>query len=274
MTGDRKLFFVLAPAPRLRHAERTMPRHPTSGGSPSGQFSPRAAFVTTRWSVVLRAGETEGGDAGALEELCRACWFPVYAFIRRGGHAAEEAQDLTQGFFAHVLERRLIGQADPARGRFRSFLLGALKIFLAEEARRASALKRGGGIELLPIDVEEGEERYLAEPATDETPDLLYDRRWAETLLARAMATLRNDYERAAKAELFAALSPFLSGRNANPSQEALAAQLGMEPNTVTVSIYRMRRRYAEILRQEIAQTVAEPAEVDAEIRYLLSVVR
>lgn len=234
--------------------------------------APRAAFPTTRWSMVLRARALEG-DFGALEELCRACWFPVYSFIRRGGATPEDAQDLTQGFFAHLLERKVIDQADPERGRFRSFLLGALKLYLHAAERHRRAVKRGGGAPLLPLEFPSGEERHSAEPVTHESPDVLYDRRWAETLLERALERLRGDYERAGKAEFFDAISPLLSGADVRGARDALAARLGVEPGTLTVAVFRMRRRYAEILRDEVAQTVEDPADVEEEIRHLLRVV-
>lgn len=237
-------------------------------------FTGREAFATTRWSMVFRA--SEGQDIQAqrdLEDVCRACWYPIYAFVRRQGYSPEDAQDLAQGFFEHVLRNNVLSHADPERGRFRSFLLGALRHFVSNEARRLRAEKRGGKIQFVPMDVQEGEERYEREIAHPETPEKLFQRSWAENLLQRAVDGLRRDYEKQGKGNLFEALHPYLAGSSNPNSYQELARSLNMSSGTVAVAVFRMRKRYGELLRSEIAQTVDDPADVEQEIRLLLEAV-
>jgi RNA polymerase sigma factor (sigma-70 family) len=235
-------------------------------GSPS--------FPDTRWSVVLRAGVETGSDGKiALERLCRDYWFPLYAFVRRRGHSPEDAEDVTQGFMLHLIEGPLLGRADQERGRFRSFLLGALQHFLAKELRRQQTVKRGGNREIVSLDAEEGERRFAQEPADEVTPEVQFERSWAFALLERVFARLRAEYERAGRAELFEKLEPYLAGKESMPGYEQLARQIGQSPSGVGVSIHRMRRRYGELLRDEIAQTVASPAEAESELVHLMAVV-
>ncbi len=231
-------------------------------------------FPDTRWSVVLRAGlEPEGEGLAALERLCRDYWFPLYAFVRRRGYSPEDAEDVTQGFMLHLLEGPLLGRADRERGRFRSFLLGALQLFLAKEVRRQQTIKRGGTREILSLDAEEGERRFAREPADEVTPEVQFERSWAFALLERVFARLREEYERAGRAELFEKLQPYLAGKESLPGYEQLARQIGQSPSGVGVSIHRMRRRYGELLRNEIAQTVSSPEEAEAELTHLMTVV-
>jgi RNA polymerase sigma factor (sigma-70 family) len=231
-------------------------------------------FRTTHWTVVLNAGHTdERQRSNALEELCRTYWYPVYAFVRREGFAAADAQDLTQGFFAHLLERQTFETADPERGRFRSFLLGALKRFLGYERRKQLTLKRGGQAMVVPIDEEESEERYQVDLVYQATPEKLYQRSWADALLASTLELLRRDYERAGKMTLFEKLQPHLSGADREASYQQLGDMLGLSVPAVTTSMYRMRKRYGELLREQIAQTVSSPNEVDDEIAFLFSAV-
>ena len=224
--------------------------------------------------MVIRAGKD--GDERShrdLSEICRACWHPIYAFVRRQGYSPEDAQDLTQGFFEHVLTNNVLSHADPERGRFRSFLLGALRHFVSNEARKLRAEKRGGGFSFVPLDLEESENRFERAIAHPDTPEKLFERSWAQNLLQRAMEALRADYVRVGKEHLFQALQPFVMG-SANPnSYEELSKSVGMSSGTVAVAVFRMRKRYGELLRQEIAQTVDDPADIEHEIRVLLEAV-
>jgi RNA polymerase sigma factor (sigma-70 family) len=230
-------------------------------------------FATTHWSVVLRAGQADTSRAqDALAKLCSTYWFPLYAYVRRRGHSAHDAQDLTQAFFAHLLERQSYVQADPNRGRFRSFLLGVMNHFLVNEWTRAHAQKRGGGARLLPLEFETAETRYVREPADNATPEQNYERRWALALLEVVLRRLADEYKQEGRAELFAELNPCLVGeRSALPYAE-LAAKLGVSEGTVKSAVHRMRQRYRQLLRDEIANTVAEPDEVDAELRHLFNI--
>lgn len=229
-------------------------------------------FRTTHWSVVLAAGQDDDANRGkAMEELCRAYWYPVYAFIRRWGHSAEDAQDLTQGFFAHLLERDTFAAARKEKGRFRSFLLGALKNYLSYESRKQATLKRGGKATVVPIDEEEGEDRYRQDLIHEAAPDKLYLRSWADSLLASTFDRLRGDYAKAGKVNLFEKLSPLLAGGETEASYKQLSEGLGMTVGAVTTSVYRMRKRYGELLREQIAHTVGRPEDVDDEIACLFA---
>ncbi len=231
-------------------------------------------FPTTRWSVVQRAN-SEGDDAAraALAELCGAYWYPLYAFVRRRGCSPHDAQDFTQGFFLQLIEGGWLNRADADRGRFRSYLLGALGHFLANEQRRQQTIKRGGEMQFVSIDELQSEGRYELEAADAMTPETQFDRSWAVALLERVLARLAADYEKAARPELFASLQSFLTGKDGEPDYDDLARRLSMSRGAVTVAIHRMRRRYGELLRDEIAQTVASPEEVEAEIAHLLRVI-
>jgi RNA polymerase sigma factor (sigma-70 family) len=234
---------------------------------------PGGAFRTTHWSVVLAAGGGCSPDADtALEKLCRAYWYPLYAYIRRRGHDAHEAQDLTQAFFADLLVRNSLAAAQPQKGRFRSFLLGAAQNFLSKEHERTQTLKRGGHCTFLSLDEADAEGRYRHEPAHDWTPEKLFERRWAMTLLDHTLAALRREYGRAGKQSLFDALQAFLSVDAA--SYPEAAAALRLSEGAVRVAVHRLRRRYGEVLRAEIAQTVANPGEVEEEVAHLFEVLR
>lgn len=230
-------------------------------------------FATTHWSVVLQAGQTPSPlSQAALEKLCRAYWFPLYTFIRRQGHAPEEAQDLTQAFFAHLLETESFTRADPHKGRFRSFLLGALKHFLVNEWQRARRLKRGGGCAFLSLDETDAETRLAAEPADDLTPEAVYERRWAEAVLAQVLDRLREEFAASGQGDRFEALKVFLLAGQEPASYADVARQLGLGETAVKSAIYRLRQRYGELIRAEIAHTVASAAEVEDELRHLLAV--
>ncbi len=230
-------------------------------------------FATTRWSVVLAAGHESSPDfAGALEHLCRAYWYPLYAFVRRSGIAPEDARDLTQEFFARLLEKKWLAEADPARGRFRTFLLAALKHFLANEWNRAQRLKRGGGRDFIALDAATAEERYAMEPPDLATPELLYDRRWALTLLARTQKRLRDEMNAEGQGERFAALEPTLVGERTALPYEELAARFGVTETAVKSMVLRLRKRFRTLLRDEVAETTGEAKEVDAELAHLFAI--
>jgi len=222
---------------------------------------------------VLTAGHSDTARAGAaLEKLCQTYWYPLYAYVRRRGHSPEDAQDLTQAFFARLLERNWVGQADRQKGRFRSFLLSALNHFLADEWDKARAQKRGGGLAPIPLQFDVAETRYSHEPADNVTPEHSYERRWALTLLDTVLHRLQSEYEQEGRGELFATLHPCLVGDRSSQPYAELAAKLGVSEGTVKSAVHRLRQRYRQLLRDEIAQTVAEPGEVDEELRHLFAV--
>ncbi len=229
-------------------------------------------FHTTHWSVVIKAGRSDSaGSAAALSDLCETYWYPLYAYARRRGLAAEEAEDRTQGFFAALLEKEWIVRADPERGRFRAFLLTAFKRHLGREREKERALKRGGDRTALRLDFEDGERRYSLEPAHLDTPERLFDRRWALTILARTMERLVQEAAAASKAEQFAALKTSLPGGGDADPQAEIAERLGMSVGAVRVAVHRLRSRYRECLRAEIAQTVDSPDRIDEELGELLA---
>jgi len=228
-------------------------------------------FATTHWSVVLAAGDGAApGSDKALSLLCQSYWFPLYAHIRRRGHDAESARDLTQGFFAQLLSRNTIAQADRERGRFRTFLLAALDCFLRQDYRDAQALKRGGGREILSLDALEAENRLAAEPTDDRSPEREFDRRWALATLERAQQRMRQEFSLSGKVELFDRLRPHLLNDGMGAPYAQMGAELNMTVVAVKVTVHRLRRRYGEVLREEIAQTLADRADVDAELRHLI----
>jgi len=232
-------------------------------------------FATTHWSVVLAAGQRDSPQAAeALERLCRAYWYPLYAHVRRRGYSPEDAQDLTQEFFARVLAKHWLSTADRSRGRFRTFLLGAFSHFLANEWHRARCEKRGGGQELVSWDQATAENRYLAEPVDDLTPEKIFQKRWAATLLEQVLSRLREEHVAAGKRDFFEAVKDFLWGEKNTLSQANLAVALGLSEGALKVAVHRLRRRYRELLRAEIAQTVAGPDEIDEELRELMAVLR
>ena len=233
-----------------------------------------AAFVTTHWSVVLTAqGRSPAADE-ALEKLCRTYWWPLYGFVRRNGYNPEEAQDLTQGFFALLLERRDLDVVRKEKGRLRSYLLVSLKNFVAKAKRREMAVKRGEGRALVPLDELLARERADLEPADTLTADRIYERRWALTLLEQVLARLESEYRTAGNAKLFDHLKELLSDEPDRKSQADIAAELGMTENAVKQAFHRLRQRYRELLRDEIAQTVAVPGDVEDELRHFISVLQ
>lgn len=227
-------------------------------------------FRTTHWSVVLAVGGTDPLLAeAALERLCQAYWYPLYSFVRRSEHNPEDAKDLTQGFFAMLLERGSLKSVQRGETKFRSFLLTALKRFLVNEWHRARTLKRGGGQELIHIDEADTENRCLAEPADAMSPERVFERRWAQTLLDRVLARLQTQFADNGKAALFEQLTPFLSGEKTSGCYPEISQNLGMSEGSLRVAVHRLRQRYRELLRMEIADTVSAPEEIEDEIRHL-----
>ncbi|MEM9553417.1 MAG: sigma-70 family RNA polymerase sigma factor [Acidobacteriota bacterium] len=233
-------------------------------------------FLTTQWSLVLaiRPGDEHSVTIArhALATLCRTYWYPLYAFVRLRGHGPDEAQDLTQAFFARLLETDGLAGVDPARGRFRSYLLGALKHFLANEWHRTRTHKRGGAVQFIDLDALEPEARYALAPTAGDDPERRFDREWAVTTLDRALEQLRDDYAESGRGALFGALRGSLTGEPLN--RDEVAARLGLRPGAVKVAIHRLRKRFRSLIREQIAETVADPDTIDAEMRYLIDVLR
>jgi len=233
-------------------------------------------FVTTHWSFVGAAGAGEAGETRAreaLEELCRAYWYPLYAFVRSGGYSAADAQDLTQAFFAQIIETGGFAAADRERGRFRSYLLGAMKHFLANEWHRAKTQKRGGKIRFIEFDALDPEARYGGASEQSESPELLFDREWALETVAGALKALRDEMAEAGKSEQFETLKGSLTGEDELPREE-IASRLGMSAGAVKVAVHRLRQRYRKLLRAAVAETVSNEADLDDEMRCLVKVLR
>ena len=239
-------------------------------------FAPGPAhFATTHWSVVLQAGIKDSPRAeAALAEIYRAYWYPLYAFVRGRGYEMHDAQDIAQDFFAALLKKNYLDCVNRDKGRFRSYLLGALKHFLTNEWHKANREKRGGKHTLIALDEMLAEDRWKQEPAHDATPEKIYERNWAETLLERIVLRLRSEHDRAGKGRHFEVLKVFLSGEKNQESYARIALQLDMSAAAVKVAVYRLRQRYRELLRAEIASTVVHPGEVEDELRYLVAVLR
>jgi RNA polymerase sigma factor (sigma-70 family) len=224
--------------------------------------------------VVLEAQGESPAAQQALEKLCRVYWRPIYSFVRRQGAAPDEAQDLTQGFFALLLERRDLRTARKEKGRLRSYLLTAVKHFLADERRRAMAIKRGRGERLIPLEEMRSEEQSGLEPSDPFTAERIYERRWASTLLDRVLSRLEDKYRERGNGALFDSFNQLLGDEPGAPSQADIAAQLGMTENAVSQAFHRFRQSYQSLLREEIAQTVATPGDIENELRYLIAVIR
>lgn len=234
----------------------------------------RRWFTTTHWSVVLSARDRKSPQSErALAALCETYWFPLYAYVRRSGHTSHDAQDLTQDFFARLLEKDFLKDVQQTRGKFRSFLLAALKHHLSHQRERARTKKRGRGLVPFSLDFADAENRYNLEPEDPATPERLFERRWALTLLDRVLRRLEDEHARAGKANTFAGLKEFLTaGRGSRPYRR-VAEELAMTEGAVKVAVHRLRRRYRELLKEEIAQTVADPAEIDDELCELFAAV-
>jgi RNA polymerase sigma factor (sigma-70 family) len=247
-----------------------------ASGSAIGQSAQNGAvaFATTHWSVVLTAQGESPAAQKALETLCRGYWRPIYSFVRRQGAQREEAEDLTQAFFALLLERRDLDVVRKEKGRLRSYLLVSLKHFLANERHRAMAVKRGEGRRPIPLDELRSGEHADLEPAHELSPDRIYERGWALTVLKQVFARLKNEYGAAENARLFDCLKELLAGESGQPSQAKIAGELGMAENAVKQAFHRFRQRYQLLLREEIAHTVAVPGDIEDELRHLIAVLR
>ena len=242
------------------------------GSLAAGQHGP-AAFATTHWSVVLTAQGELPAAQEALEKLCRIYWRPIFSFLQRQGFGREEAEDITQGFFASLLERGSLNAIRKEKGRLRSYLLRALKYFLADERRRAMAIKRGKGLRLIPLEDLRADNRVEMEITDPVTPELIYERQWASTLLERVLSRLKNEYYAAGNAALFDSLKQLLPDEPGAPSQRETAVHLGMTENAVRQAFHRLRQRYQSLMREEIAYTVATPGDIEDELRHLIAVV-
>jgi RNA polymerase sigma-70 factor (ECF subfamily) len=239
------------------------------GGSGSHR---RGLFATTQWSLVVAAGDSHDPDArDAMAQLCRTYWHPIYVYVRRRGADSERALDLTQGFFARLLEKEYVKDVRRERGRFRTFLLTALKGYLANEWDRETALKRGGGQPLLSLDGLEAEQIYKLEPVDDLTPEKLFDRRWTRSLLAQSLGRLGAEMSCRDRSRAFERLSPFLTGEESTGYRE-VAVEFGMSESAVKVTVHRMRQRFRAILREDVARTIVDPSKVDDELQHLLMV--
>jgi len=240
-------------------------------GAPGAVVQP--LFATTHWSVVLAAGQGDTPQsAAALERLCRTYWYPLYAYLRRQGYDVADAQDLTQGFFAHILSRGFLKRASPAKGHFRSFILGALKYFLADEWARLRAQKRGGGQAPVFLDAHTAEARYRQEPVELMDAEKLFERRWATALLDRVLERLEEEHSKSGRTPLFDRLRVFLLGDKSSATYAQIAAASEMTEGAVKVAVHRLRQRYRELFREEVAHTVEQPSELDDEVRHLFSV--
>jgi RNA polymerase sigma-70 factor (ECF subfamily) len=230
-------------------------------------------FHTTHWTVILEARNDKDTESrNALANLCATYWYPLYAFIRRRGTAAHEAEDLTQEFFSQFLQRNGLANVRPGAGKFRSFLLACLKNFLANERERANTQRRGGRQTFVPLDCENAETRYSLEPIDQRTPDAIFERRWAFAILEGVVNGLRREYSTGEKSELFEELQGFLPGGQGSISRAELAAKRGVSVGAIDVAVHRLRQRFGVLLREQVARTVSSEAEVDEEIRYLISV--
>ena len=257
----RKVRGGALPNPGIEDGHRRSERH-------SSPAAGAGSFHTTHWTIVMTAAQSQvQGGPSALAELCRLYWYPLYVFARRRGHSPEDAQDLTQGFFLHLLEHRALAHVDRLKGKFRSFLLASFQNYLSVEANRARCLKRGGNCEFVTL--ERAENRYLLEPVDTLTAENIFDARWAMTLLGRAMTLLGEEYAAQDKTSTFEMLKSFLDLSKAPPPYEQVADALQLSMALVKILIHRLRKRFASILREEVGRTVSDPAEVDGEIHAL-----
>jgi len=240
----------------------------SDGAEPSPK--PTGLFATTHWSVVLSAGDTNSPQAAeALEELCGAYWYPLYAYVRSSGHAPADAEDLTQEFFARLVVKHYVAAAQPERGKFRWFLISAFKLFLINERERVTAAKRGASYYHIPFDGEKAEERYRLEVADRSAPDRLFDRAWAAKLIEMTYQRLEEEYNLEGKGALFNELRVFLAGDKTDLTYAETGARLGMTEGAIKVAVHRLRRRYRDVLREQVAQTVHTAADLEEELRNL-----
>lgn len=240
-------------------------------GLPGIRRADAAWFATTQWTTVLAAGRSESSQAAeALEKLCRAYWYPLYCYVRHKGYAPEDAADLTQGFFARFIEKRYLEDVAPEKGKFRTFLLSSLNHHLANEWDRSRRLKRGGGVEFLALDPDDGEARYSQQTQDGVSAEESYDRRWAETMLAKVLAKLRGEFAESGDVARFEVLKPFLLGDPGGEAYEVVAVRLHLSEQGVKSAVHRLRQRFRQLFREEIAQTVATRGAIDEELRYLV----
>jgi RNA polymerase sigma-70 factor (ECF subfamily) len=246
-----------------------------NGSDTNRSLDPTGTFATTHWSVVLNARSEDSSQAlVAIEKLARAYWYPLYAYIRRKGHDAHTAEDLTQEFFARVISRNFFARVDRTKGRFRSWLLGAMNHFLAHEWEKARAQKRGGGATLIPLDEAQANERYERHLAVETAPEKFFDQQWALTMLERAATRLRATYLAEGRPEMYDRLKPFVSAGSPAPSYAEAALQLSLTESALKSAVHRLRQRFHEFVREEVAQTVCTPSDLDDELRYLLAAIR
>jgi RNA polymerase sigma factor (sigma-70 family) len=244
----------------------------TSVSSAAEHSRPHQYFATTHWTAVVAAGHSHNpGARAALDELCQVYWFPLYAYVRRRGHSPEDAEDLTQEFFRTLLEKEYLKAADRDKGRFRAFLLVALQRFLANEWDRARAQKRGGGRSPVSLDARTAETRYQVEPAVEMSPERIFDRRWAVAVLGKTMAQLRSEFAVDGRLHDFDQIKECLTADRGSLDYSALAERCGMTEGTLRVAVHRLRKRFRDVFRHEVAQTVADPAEIEGEMRHLMS---
>lgn len=254
------------------HIGSVPPRGPAHTMKTHDSPGPWSSFITTQWSVVVAAADKSTPESRqALARLCQTYWRPLYAYVRRRGYSVDDAQDLTQGFFARLLEKDYLADVRRERGRFRTFLLASLKHYMANERDRAQAEKRGGGRLPLSLDMTDAEGNYLIEAVDHTTPDVVYEQRWAMTIIGDVLAELRAEFEGEGKGERFERLASFLTGEQMRGEYRQAATQLGMSESAVKVAVHRLRARFREMLRRRIAQTVASPDLVDDEIQLLFS---
>jgi len=240
-----------------------------------GSGEPNGAFPTTHWSVVLAAGHARSSAAeAALAEFCRAYWYPLYAYARRSVRTPADAQDLTQGFFGHLLQSQILARAEAGKGRFRSYLLGCFQNYIASDHARSTAQKRGGECPAFSLDAQEAEARFGRELVDRHSPETLYEKSWALAVIDQAFGLLEAEVRRSGRAPLFEALCPFLQGDSAATSYVAVARNLGTSEGTIKVTVHRLRRRYRDLLRAVVARTVDSPTEVEEELRHLMQVLQ
>jgi RNA polymerase sigma factor (sigma-70 family) len=264
---------VMGNAPLTSSVEYDVAVDPAAPGG-ANNVNPSGSFATTRWTMILAAGNEGSADAQrAVAALCESYWYPVYAFVRRQGADADDAMDLTQGFFARLLEKRDLAGVERGRGRFRWWLLLAVKHYLANERDRSRAAKRGGGKKAVSIDAADAESRYRLEPSHDDTPERIFERRWALTLLDQVLTALREECAAEGKSQLFESLKYCLAGTPQDDRYQRAAEELQMTEGAVRMAAHRLRRRYRELLRQQIAQTVETPEQIEEEIAFLFDAV-
>jgi RNA polymerase sigma factor (sigma-70 family) len=246
-----------------------------AGGEAEGPGTGAGLFTTTHWSVVLAASQQESPQAAeALEKLCRTYWYPLYVYVRRRGYGSEDAGDLTQDFFAHLLKNNAFATANPQRGKFRSFLVASLDHFMINQWNRAKTAKHGGGKATIPLDAAEAERRHQQELVSSLSPEKIFDQQWGFAVLEQALARLGREFADAGKEERFDRLKVFLTSKVNYGQYPAVATELGLSTAAISLSVHRMRQRYRELVRAEIAHTVSSPAELEEEMRHLFAAIR